>query len=66
MEQSTALRHDIGFLPGVAANLIALASLAGRRQDAVRLLDEAAATAEASHARGVLRWVAQARTELDR
>jgi hypothetical protein len=55
---------DIGFLPGVAANLISLAYLAaddGRRQEAAQLLDEATSTAEASQAHGVLRWVAQAR-----
>jgi tetratricopeptide (TPR) repeat protein len=64
MQESTTLRRDIGFLPGVAANLIGLAYLAaddGRRQEAAQLLDEATSIAEASQAHGVLRWVARAR-----
>ncbi|MEU5786673.1 tetratricopeptide repeat protein [Micromonospora purpureochromogenes] len=67
MEESTRLRRDIGFQPGVAANLVGLAFLAigdGRREDARALVEEAAATAEASGAHGVLRWVAEARAAL--
>lgn len=66
-EESTRLRRELGFLPGVAANLIGLAYLAGQQGDAAeaaRLLDEAEelATGTASHA--VLGWVAEAREEL--
>ncbi|HEV2783749.1 MAG TPA: hypothetical protein VGX25_30550, partial [Actinophytocola sp.] len=64
---STELRRELGFLPGVAANLIGLAYLANderRREDVRPLLDEAATLAEADGARGVLRWVEQARGQL--
>ncbi|TQF05896.1 tetratricopeptide repeat protein [Kitasatospora acidiphila] len=67
-EESTGLRRDLGFLPGVAANLIGLAYLATqqeRRDDAAALLKEATELAESSEAHGVLRWVAAAREELD-
>lgn len=66
-EESTRLRRDLGFLPGVAANLIGLAFLAAqqdRREDAATLLAEAAELAEKSAAHGVLRWVTGAREEL--
>ncbi|OKJ15925.1 tetratricopeptide repeat protein [Kitasatospora sp. CB01950] len=66
-EESTRLRRDLGFLPGVAANLIGLAFLASqqeRREDAAALLTEAAELAEKSEAHGVLRRVAGAREEL--
>jgi len=67
LQESAELRRQIGFMPGVAANLIALAYLAGeqgRRDDALALLDEAAAIAEASDARGTLRWADDARVHL--
>ncbi|WP_225830962.1 tetratricopeptide repeat protein [Streptomyces sp. NK08204] len=67
-EESTRLRRQLGFLPGVAANLIGLAHLAAqqeRHDDAVSLLEEAAELAETADAHGVLRWVAEARRELD-
>jgi tetratricopeptide (TPR) repeat protein len=67
LQDSADLRQQIGFMPGVAANLIALAYLAGeqgRRDDALALVDEAAAVAEASDARGALRWAEEARTHL--
>ncbi len=67
MEQSLRLRREIGFLPGVAANLLALAGFAadaGRRDDALGLVDEARAIAEASGAHGVLRWVEEVRDSL--
>ncbi|MGC5018370.1 tetratricopeptide repeat protein [Micromonospora sp. DT47] len=67
MEESTQLRREVGFQPGVAANLVGLAFLAigdGRRDDARALVEEAAATAEASGASGILRWVEEARQAL--
>ncbi|MET7851622.1 tetratricopeptide repeat protein [Streptomyces avermitilis] len=66
-EESTRLRRELGFLPGVAANLIGLAYLAAqqdRRDDAAVLLREATDLAEKTHSHGVLRWVAGAREEL--
>jgi tetratricopeptide (TPR) repeat protein len=67
LEESVRLRREIGFRPGVAAGLIALAHLAaeeGRREDALALVEEAGAIAEDSGARGILRWVEEARAEL--
>lgn len=67
-EESTRLRRDLGFLPGVAANLIGLAYLATqqeRRDDAAALLKEATELAESTESHGVLRWVAAARQELN-
>lgn len=64
MQQSTDLRRQLGFRPGVAANLVALAYLSAesdRRADAGALLDEAEALATASGAAGVQTWVEQAR-----
>lgn len=66
-EESTRLRRELGFLPGVAANLIGLAYLSAqqdRRDDAAALLKEAAELAEGTGSHGVLNWVAQARAEL--
>jgi len=54
-------------MPGVAANLVAMAYLAGEqghRGNALALVDEAAVIAEASHARGTLRWANEARAHL--
>jgi len=67
LEESVRLRREVGFLPGVAANLIGLAYLAAeqeRRDEALALLDEATATAESAGAHGVLRWVEEARAEI--
>lgn len=67
LEQSVALRREIGFLPGVAAGLLALARLAagdGDRDEALALVAEAEAIAEASDAHGVLRWIEESRAEL--
>lgn len=66
LEESVRLRREIGFMPGVAAGLLALAELAtrdGGRDRARTLLDEAASVAAAAGAHGVLRWVNQAREE---
>ncbi|MDR6979114.1 tetratricopeptide (TPR) repeat protein [Streptomyces sp. 3330] len=67
LEESTRLRRELGFLPGVAANLVGLAYLAAqqeRRDDAAALLDEATDLAGSTRSHGVLRWVAGAREEL--
>jgi tetratricopeptide (TPR) repeat protein len=67
LEESVRLRREIGFLPGVAAGLVALAELAaqsGDRTQALALLDEAASVATDADARGVLHWIGVARDEL--
>ena len=67
LEESVRLRREIGFAPGVAAGVLALAELAARAGDrdrALVLLDEAAAIAVDAGARGILRWADQARQEL--
>lgn len=64
LEESVRLRREIGFLPGVAANLVGLAHIAagqGRRNEALALVDEAGTIAEASGAHGVIRSVDEAR-----
>lgn len=64
LEESVRLRREIGFTPGVAANLVGLAYIAagqGRRDDALALVEEAGAIASASGARGILRHVEEAR-----
>jgi tetratricopeptide (TPR) repeat protein len=66
-EESVRLRREISFLPGVAAGLLALAELTAQEGDrgaAAALLDEAASTATASGAQGILGWIEQARAEL--
>lgn len=66
-EESVRLRRELGFLPGVAANLIGLAYVAARQdrlEEAAQHLREAAESAEKSGAEGVLRWVAEARGDL--
>lgn len=66
-EESVQLRRDIGFLPGVAAGLVALAFVAaeeGRRDDARAQLEEAASIANASHALRIMGWVEEARKQL--
>lgn len=65
--ESTRLRRELDFQPGVAANLVGLAYLAaadGDRAQASTLLDEAASIAEASGAHGILRIVEEARAEI--
>lgn len=67
LTESTRLRREIGFLPGIAANMIGLAHLAaaqGRRDEALAVLDEATAIAESSAAHGILPWIKEARTQL--
>lgn len=67
LEESIRLRREIGFMPGVAAGVLALAELTaqeGNRAEALALLDQAASIAAASGAQGTLRWVERARAEL--
>jgi tetratricopeptide (TPR) repeat protein len=67
LEESTRLRRETGHLLGAAANMVGLAYLAAaqdRRQDALALLDEAAAIAEAGQATRILQQVDEARAEL--
>jgi tetratricopeptide (TPR) repeat protein len=67
LEESVRLRREIGFMPGVAANLVGLAYIAageGRRDEALALIEEAGAIAEASGANGILRQVEEARASL--
>jgi hypothetical protein len=67
LEESLRLRREIGFLPGVAANLVGLAYIAaaqGRRDDAVAMVEEAGTIAEANGALGIVRQVEEARSSL--
>lgn len=65
LEESVRLRREIGFEPGIAAGLLALAEFArreGRSGDARTLLAEADAAAESCGAHGVRRWIGEERT----
>jgi tetratricopeptide (TPR) repeat protein len=67
LEESTRLRREMGAMPGVASNLVGLTYIAvgqGRRDDALALIEEARAIAEASGARGLIRVIEEARAEL--
>jgi hypothetical protein len=67
LEESLRLRRESGFLPGVTANLVGLAYVAAaqdHRDEAIALVEEAGAIAEASGAQGIMRQVKQARTSL--
>lgn len=65
---SIRLRRDVGFLPGVAANLITLAEIVADQKGkaaGLALLDEAETAARDCDAQGILNWAAQARDELE-
>jgi tetratricopeptide (TPR) repeat protein len=67
LEESTRLRREIGLLPGAAANLVGLAYIAAaqeRGDDALALLEEAGAIAEASQAHRILQQINEARAQL--
>lgn len=67
LEESVRLRRELGFTPGIAANLVGLAYIAAqedRRDDAKALIDEAGALAQSSGAYAVLRTVEEARRSL--
>ncbi|MFF6993680.1 tetratricopeptide repeat protein [Streptomyces sp. NPDC008313] len=65
LTESVTLRREIGFRPGEAAGLVALAYLAAETGDpsaAFHHLDEAHSVAESCGAKAVLGWIDQART----
>jgi tetratricopeptide (TPR) repeat protein len=65
LTESVTLRREIGFRPGEAAGLVALAYLAaetGDRSAALHHLDEARSVAESCGAKAVSGWIEQART----
>jgi tetratricopeptide (TPR) repeat protein len=67
LEESVRLRREIGHMNGVAGNLVGLTYVAagqGRRDDALALIEEAAAIAKATGAHGILRQVDEARASL--
>jgi tetratricopeptide (TPR) repeat protein len=67
LEESTRLRREAGAWPGVAANLVGLTYIAAgqdRHDDALKLIEEARALAEASGAHGVMRLIEEARAQL--
>ena len=67
LTESLRLRREIGFTPGVAAALLALAELEaedGDREAARALLDEAVSVARSCDAGQVLSWAAEARAKM--
>lgn len=65
LTESVTLRREIGFRPGEAAGLVALAYLAAETGDtsaALRHLDEAQSVAESCGANAVSGWIEQTRT----
>jgi tetratricopeptide (TPR) repeat protein len=67
LEESTALRRELGFLPGVAANLVGLIYIAaaqGRPTDAQALAAEATTVAEAAGATKIQAQITEARSHL--
>jgi len=68
LEESTRLRQEIGAWLGVASNLVGLIYIAAaqdRRDDALRMAEEARAIAEASGARGLVRQIEEASAQLN-
>jgi len=67
LEESTRLRREMGAWPGVGSNLVGLTYIAAgqdRRDDALKLIEEASAIAEASGAHGLMRQIEEARAQL--
>jgi tetratricopeptide (TPR) repeat protein len=67
LEESTRLRREIGAWPGVASNLVGLIYIAAgqdRREDALKLAQEARSIATASGAHGLLRQIDEASAQL--
>ncbi len=63
LEESVRLRRNLGWEPGIAAGLVALAHMADGAE-ALALLDEAESLARNSGSQGVLRWVEHVRADL--
>ena len=69
LEKSTRLRRQLGFGPGVAANLVGLAYIAasdGRANEVPAMPGEADSIARDSAAAGITRQIAEARQHLTR
>jgi hypothetical protein len=67
LEESSRLSREVGAMSGVASNMIGLAYIAAaqdRRADALAMLDEAHAIANAHGAHAILRHIEQARTHI--
>ncbi|MEW2303169.1 tetratricopeptide repeat protein [Streptomyces sp. NPDC006655] len=67
LTESVTLRREIGFRPGEAAGLVALAHLAAETGDpsaAYHHLDEAASVAESCGAKAVSGWIEEARAHI--
>jgi tetratricopeptide (TPR) repeat protein len=67
LAESTRLRRELGFRPGVAANLVGLAYVAAaqdRRDEALALADEAADVARAADAAVIVQQAEEARAAL--
>jgi tetratricopeptide (TPR) repeat protein len=67
LEESTRLRREMGSGLGVASNLVGLTYIAAgqdRRDDALKLIEEAYAIAEANGAQGLMRQIEEARAQL--
>ncbi|MEV4348422.1 tetratricopeptide repeat protein [Actinoplanes sp. NPDC049596] len=67
LEESTSLRRELGFLPGVAANMVGLAYIAaaqGRNGDALAILDEGVTLARAQGAHAITRQLEDARAAI--
>jgi hypothetical protein len=67
LAESTRLRRETGLLAGAAPNMVGLAYIAAaqhRNDDALALLDEAAAIARASQAHRILQQGSEARTDV--
>ncbi|WP_439679936.1 tetratricopeptide repeat protein [Embleya sp. MST-111070] len=67
LEWSTRLRRELDFPAGVAANLVGLAYIAAgqdRRDDALALIEEASALAEAADAKGITASIEESRAAL--
>lgn len=67
LEESSRLRREVGALPGVAANMVGLAYVAAaqdRRADALAILDEGHAIAQAHGAHAIVRQIEQAKQEI--
>jgi tetratricopeptide (TPR) repeat protein len=67
LEESTTLRRELNFLPGVAANLVGLIYIAAAQSrpiDAHALADEATTLAEAAGATTLLTQITEARSHI--